>query len=404
MKRYIAAIIAAILVISCLPVMALAADVGAGSTVTVTLAIDSALLAGDIQAFTSDSGNVAFESMVCHVPFHAVNGTNASFASTEENLTGSLATATFKVSNDVAPGTYTISISGTGYLLGYIEVPLSVSKTIVIEGEKHTHTGETWESDENNHWHRCEGCGEKFGEAKHTKSETPEEDGWYVCTVCGYKMEEHKEEHTHSWSWKYDATKHWQECSCDEKQNEGKHTKSETPEEDGWYVCTVCGYKMEKHTEDHTHFWSWKYDATKHWQECSCNDTQNEGKHTFVYDKTTKKEVCSICGYTRDHKAHVCASDAWEKDKTYHWHICDLCGEKFEKDKHVKPNQAANDGHYYCEDCGYDMGKANSKPSAGLDDVPKTGDITNQIILTTGAVVLGMVAAVAFVFKRKRAH
>lgn len=346
MKRYIAAIIAAILVISCLPVMALAADVGAGSTVTVTLAIDSVLLSGDIQAFTSDSDNVAFVSMVCHVPFHAVKDTKASFASTEENLTGSLATATFKVSNDVDPGTYTISISGTGYLLGGIEVPLSVSKTIEIEGEKHTHTGEAWEFDENNHWHVCEGCNEKFGEAKHTKSETPE---------------------------------------------------------DGWYVCTVCDYKMEKHTEEHTHSWSWKYDATKHWQECSCNDTQNEGKHTFVYDKTTKKEVCS-CGYTRDHEAHVCVSDAWEKDKTYHWHICDLCGEKFEKGKHVKPSQAANDGHYYCEDCGYDMGKANSKPSAGLDDVPKTGDITNQIILTTGAVVLGMVAAVAFVFKRKRAH
>ena len=53
-----------------------------------------------------------------------------------------------------------------------------------------------------------------------------------------------------------------------------------------------CGIAQDKidfleHTCD---FSGWKYDEHKHWQQCSCNKTQNEGEHTG------DGEICDVCG------------------------------------------------------------------------------------------------------------
>lgn len=53
-----------------------------------------------------------------------------------------------------------------------------------------------------------------------------------------------------------------------------------------------CGIECEVTFPNHTCDFggSWQYDTQKHWKQCSCNKTQNEGAHTSTGD------ACSVCG------------------------------------------------------------------------------------------------------------
>ena len=53
--------------------------------------------------------------------------------------------------------------------------------------------------------------------------------------------------------------------------------------------CGIAQNKIDflEHTCD---FSGWKYDEHKHWQQCSCGKTQNEGAHTGT------GEICDVCG------------------------------------------------------------------------------------------------------------
>lgn len=53
-----------------------------------------------------------------------------------------------------------------------------------------------------------------------------------------------------------------------------------------------CGIECEVTFPNHTCDFggSWQYDTQKHWKQCSCNKTQNEGAHTGDGD------TCSVCG------------------------------------------------------------------------------------------------------------
>ena len=57
----------------------------------------------------------------------------------------------------------------------------------------------------------------------------------------------------------------------------------------GGDACCIAQDKIDflEHTCD---FSGWKYDEHKHWQQCSCNTTQNEGEHTGDGD------TCTVCG------------------------------------------------------------------------------------------------------------
>ena len=57
----------------------------------------------------------------------------------------------------------------------------------------------------------------------------------------------------------------------------------------GGDACCIAQDKIDflEHTCD---FSGWKYDEHKHWQQCSCNKTQNEGEHTGDGD------TCTVCG------------------------------------------------------------------------------------------------------------
>lgn len=58
-------------------------------------------------------------------------------------------------------------------------------------------------------------------------------------------------------------------------------------------------------TDDHTHSFYWNYDNDKHWHECACGAREQEGEHSFTWTELMRngnlvKEqgVCSVCGCT----------------------------------------------------------------------------------------------------------
>ena len=188
--------------------------------------------------------------------------------------------------------------------------------------------------------------------------------------------------HTYGTEWKFDAYKHWHECSCGAKSEEAAHTAGE------WIIdtpatattsgtkhkeCTVCGYTMTTETipatggGEHTHNYSsdWKSDSINHWKECSCGDKADVAAHSFkwVVDKeatATKKgskhEECKVCGYQRP-AVEIPATGST-----------------------TKPTDPTE-----------------SNPNTGaLDDVPQTGDNSNMILwivllLASGLGVTGTV-------------
>lgn len=188
--------------------------------------------------------------------------------------------------------------------------------------------------------------------------------------------------HTYGTEWKFDAYKHWHECSCGAKSEEAAHTAGEwiidtpataTTSGSKHKECTVCGYTMATETipatggGEHTHNYSsdWKSDSINHWKECSCGDKADVAAHSFkwVVDKeatATKKgskhEECKVCGYQRP-AVEIPATGST-----------------------TKPTDPTE-----------------SNPNTGaLDDVPQTGDNSNMILwivllLASGLGVTGTV-------------
>ena len=93
--------------------------------------------------------------------------------------------------------------------------------------------GTEWKTDETNHWREC-ACGAKTEEAAHADTATKD----HKCDTCGYVMGEcadsddtdHNCDHCgaegvteHSYEWKSNDEKHWRECACGAKSDEGDH-------------------------------------------------------------------------------------------------------------------------------------------------------------------------------------
>ena len=140
---------------------------------------------------------------------------------------------------------------------------------------KHKHSfSSEWSQSETQHWHACTGknCDEKQDLADHDfvwVEKTPAgvhtdkvETG--TCSTCQYQKDRTVEgsgANIHSWVWKSDATKHWEQTTCTQhdaiKRNEEAHT------------------------------WVWKANNAKHWQETTCEQgtplKQSEQNHTWDY-------------------------------------------------------------------------------------------------------------------------
>lgn len=129
-----------------------------------------------------------------------------------------------------------------------------------------------------------------------------------------------------------------------------------------------------------------------------CDDCNEDLKCVHKWDdgEVTKKPTCDEKG-----------------EKTY---TCKLCQEtkteeikaKGHKWEWIVDKKATGSStglkHEECSECGKTRNEGTVIPKIqGLDNVPQTGDITNQITMAVASVVIMMVAAVAFVFKRKAA-
>lgn len=227
----------------------------------------------------------------------------------------------------------------------------------------HTHSWvSTWSSDESGHWHACSGCSERSDEASHTYK-----DG--ECEVCGYEDPDYTPGHVHDWSeeWSSDVSGHWHAClnGCGETNDNASHTYKNGE-------CEVCGYEDPNYTPGHEHNWSteWSSNEDKHWHAClnGCDETTDEGSHTYL------NGACIVCGRVDpDYSVHEHTwSQEWSKDPNYHWQTCTGCDATTGKSAHTygewvtqTPATDTSDGKRVktCTVCGYQI----------FETIPATG-------------------------------
>lgn len=168
---------------------------------------------------------------------------------------------------------------------------------------KHEHTfSSEWSTTDSQHWHACtdENCDEKSDLGDHNfvwVEKTPAgvhtdrvETG--TCSICQYQKDRTIEgSGIHTWEWKANDTKHWEETTCEHetplKRNEQDHTwESKSDATKHWEQTTCTQHDTIKRNEE-AHTWEWKADNAKHWQETTCEQgtplKQNEQNHTWVY-------------------------------------------------------------------------------------------------------------------------
>ena len=209
-----------------------------------------------------------------------VNGGHGTISASKTGLTaGSTETITFTPEVGYEIDTVTVNGTATSVSGNTLNVTMNENKTVIVTykatgGGEHTHSyGSEWKNDADNHWHECS-CGDKTDVAAHTASDwiidtpataTTSGSKHKECTVCSYTMATETipatggSEHSHSYGseWKNDATNHWHECSCGDKDDVAAHTASDwiidtpaTATADGTRhkECTVCKRVLETGT------------------------------------------------------------------------------------------------------------------------------------------------------------
>ena len=170
----------------------------------------------------------------------------------------------------------------------------------------------------NTAYYTCDGCDKWFEDATGASEITDKTS--VILAATGHSASD----------WKSDNTDHWKECTvvgCGViiEGSKAAHTAGEwiidtpataTTSGSKHKECTVCGYTMTAETilatggGKHTHSYGseWKYDADKHWHECSCGDKDDVAAHSFKWvvdkeatatQKGSKHEECKVCGYKK---------------------------------------------------------------------------------------------------------
>ncbi len=140
-------------------------------------------------------------------------------------------------------------------------------------------------------------------------------------------------------------------------------------------------------------FGSWITDEEKHWKECSCGLKTEEGAHVDA-DNDDKCDTCAKALATGPDSgttlpAHTHSFGDWVTDDQNHWKVCS-CGEKSELGEH---KDADNDGK--CDVCKADMTSEDSEE--GLS----TGATVAIVVGSSVVVAIGGFSLVWFVFCKK---
>ena len=211
----------------------------------------------------------------------------------------------------------------------------------------------------------------------------------FTATGCGKGKNKHKE-HAFGEAWAYNATQHWRECECGEKDGTAGHTfdggvitTEPTFEAEGvkTFTCTVCGHKITESAAKPQHSFAagWSHDADGHWHACTDPGyghlKTGEAPHTIPSWTVTlaathaaegsRKGSCSVCGREITevlHKLPHIWAEAWSRDGTHHWHECEIDGcadtdgygeHDFDEQTSPATYEAAGKNEFTCKVCDY---------------------------------------------------
>lgn len=292
--------------------------------------------------------------------------------------------------------------------------------------------GETFVSDEANHWHQCTVCGAKTGIAAHSYTDKKFDDNghWAVCAcgaethhdehsltakhnesqhwqecVCGYKTGET----VHELTSKYDTAGHWQECECGYATDKTDHSMESKSSADGHWGACACGYK----TDVAAHAWTDKFDTQNHWQECSgcgyqkdvtahsltknVNEMQHQVKcescgyktewenHTGGTATCTAKAVCSVCGEAYGELAAHVADSTYRYNADGHWTACATCGTPMSNQEAHTGGTADCQHKEVCDVCRQSYGEINASNHTGGIRWAQTAETHQAFYLCCGA-------------------
>lgn len=292
--------------------------------------------------------------------------------------------------------------------------------------------GETFVSDEANHWHQCTVCGAKTGIAAHSYTDKKFDGNghWAVCAcgaethhaehsltakhnesqhwqecVCGYKTGETAHELTS----KYDTAGHWQECECGYATDKTGHSMERKSSADGHWDACACGYK----TDVAAHAWTDKFDTQNHWQECSgcgyqkdvtahtlvkqTSETQHQVKcescgyktewenHTGGTATCTAKAVCSVCGEAYGELAAHVADSTYRYNADGHWTACATCGTPMSNQEAHTGGTADCQHKAVCDVCRQSYGEINASNHTGGTRWARTAETHQAFYLCCGA-------------------
>ena len=405
MKKTFGLLLSLIMLISCLPVTAFAAETWGGYTVEASKTtaevgdtVDYTVYLDDCSGLAGGVWNIEFAVVLPEGMSYVSGKLNDEFTAKTGMISPDFNPDAMKVSalgaldagytgEKIAILTFSCTVEKTGSLtVGLTETVLSdqnsvsqtpnVTTATVTVTEKHSHSFGDWQSDADNHWKAC-ACGEKSELA------------------------------AHDWKWVTDkeattaeaGSKH-EECSvCDAKRNEG----TEIP-------------KVE---EPHTHaFGDWESNETDHWKACACGEKTDVAAHTWswIIDKEattaeagSKHEECSVCGAKRnegteipkiEEAGHSHEYGNWQADENYHWAECD-CGD-VRKEAHIFGNWEEVDGKKVktCYTCAYKV--TESEAQSGQVSNPKTGDSSDIALWLSLLLVSALGVTGTVIYNRKK--
>ena len=292
--------------------------------------------------------------------------------------------------------------------------------------------GETFVSDEANHWHQCTVCGAKTGIAAHSYTDKKFDGNghWAVCAcgaethhdehsltakhnesqhwqecVCGYKTGETAHELTS----KYDTAGHWQGCECGYATDKTDHSMERKSSADGHWGACACGYK----TDVAAHAWTDKFDTQNHWQECSgcgyqkdvtahsltknVNEMQHQVKcescgyktewenHTGGTATCTAKAVCSVCGEAYGELAAHVADSTYRYNADGHWTACATCGTPMSNQEAHTGGTADCQHKAVCDVCRQPYGELDASNHTGGIRWARTAETHQAFYLCCGA-------------------
>lgn len=273
-------------------------------------------------------------------------------------------------------GDYTVkAIPSDNDSYKYFISDASNSVTVTEESVHEHNYDNTWDYDNDNHWHTCKTCGELINEAPHDRSTHYNSSGhWDGCNTCDWTnaLVNHSYSSTQQITYKNgDYDNHYQKCDSCDYEKPTNHSWSLLGDHENYAMCSVC-----KMTCDHSDSSKWSYksngDGQTHSITClRCGQTFNTASSCDF----NSDNVCKQCGQSMfeecSHPNKILTNTG---DGGKHKWSCPDCSESGTEDHVMKSYAVANcqHGNQLKCDCGFidDDGKLDETNHA--DPASKT--------------------------------